>query len=137
MTRKHIFWFWGAMDAIYLAWYLITSVVGGRIPYVTDIQSAVWMLREHSVVQLYMFVLVMFLQVSIIVSCLLFFFQKKCVKWLAYLQAPLRLAFMIPSVSILLIGARIAPNYNLALMAVLVIVSEIVKVWMVWRWSRK
>ncbi|WP_339437480.1 MULTISPECIES: hypothetical protein [unclassified Pseudomonas] len=137
MTRKHIFWFWGSMDAIYLARYVITSVMGGRIPYFSDVENAVWILREHSVAQIYMFVFVMLLQASIIVSCLLFFIQQESIKWLVYLQAPLRLAFLIPSVSLLLIGARLVPDYNLVLMVVLVVVSEMVKVWSVWRWSKK
>ena len=83
------------------------------------------------------FALVMFLQASIIVSCLLFFIQKESVKWLVYLQAPMRLAFLIPSVSLLIIGARLVPDYNVVLMVVLVVVSEMVKVWSVWRWSKK
>jgi hypothetical protein len=137
MTRKQIFWFWGTMDAIYLARYVINSVLGGRIPYLSDIENALWVLREHSAVQLYMFASVLFLQASIVVSCLMFFLQKEWVKGLVYLQAPLRLAFLIPSVSLLLIGAQLAPNYNWVLMAVLVVISEIVKVWSVWRWSKK
>lgn len=135
MTRKHVFWFWGIMDALYLARYLITSVMGGRIPYVSDIENALWILREHSVAQFYMFILVMFLQTSMIMSAGLFFLQKERVKWLVLLQLPLRLALLIPSVSLLLIGARLVPNYNVALMVVLVVVSEAVKVWSVWRWS--
>lgn len=137
MTRKHVFWFWGVMDALYVVRYVITSVMGGRIPYINDIESALGILSEHSVAQFYMFILVMFLQASIIVSAGLFFLQKKYVKWIVFLQVPLRLAFLIPSVSLLLIGARLAPDYNVVLMVALVVVSETVKVWSVWRWSKK
>lgn len=69
MTRKQVFWFWGAMDAIYLVRYWVTSVVEGRVPYLSDIESALWVLRDHSVLQIYTFGFVMLLQISIIASC--------------------------------------------------------------------
>ncbi|MCK3846063.1 MULTISPECIES: hypothetical protein [Pseudomonas] len=137
MTRKHVFWFWGAMDALYLIRYAVTSAMEGRIPYLSDIESASWVLREHSVVQLYMFGFAMLLQVSIVLSCLLFFLGREQVRWVTYFQTPLRLAFIVPSVSLLLVGAQLVPNYNVVLMAVLVAGSEGVKVWSVWRWRKK
>ena len=137
MTRKHVFWFWGAMDALYLIRYAVASAIQARIPYLSDVESALWVLRDHSVVQLYMFGFAMLLQVSIVISCLLFFLGCKQVRWVTYLQTPLRLAFIVPSVSPLLVGAQLVPNYNLVLMAVLVIISEAIKVWSVWRWCKK
>ncbi len=137
MTRKHVFWFWGAMDAIYLVRYSVTSAMAGRVPYLGDIESALWMLGEHSVVQLYVFGFAMLLQISLVMSCLLLFLDREWVKWVVYLQTPLRLAFVIPSVSLLLVGAQIFPSYNLVLMAGFVIVSEGIKVWSVWRWGKK
>lgn len=136
MTRKHVFWFWGAMDAIHLVRYVVTSAMGGRVPYFSDIESALWLLGEHSVVQLYAFGFAMLLQISIVMSCWLLFLDREWVKWVVYLQTPLRLAFVIPSVSLLLVGAQMFPSYNLVLMAGLVIVSEAVKVWSVWRWGK-
>lgn len=135
MTRNHVFWFWGAMDAIYIARYVIASAMEGRVPYFSDVKNALWLLREHSVVQVYAFVFVMLLQASIVASCVLFFRKSEKVNWVVYLQAPLRLAFFVPSVSLLLIGAQLVPDYNLVLMAVLVVASEMMKVWSVWRWG--
>ena len=137
MKRKHVFWFWGAMDALYLIRYAVASTIEGRIPYLSDFESALWVLRDHSVVQLYMFGFAMLLQVSIVISCLLFFLGREQVRWITYLQTPLRLAFIVPSVSLLLVGAQLVPNYNVVLMAALVVVSEAVKVWSVWRWSKR
>lgn len=136
MTRKQVFWFWGAMDAIFLARYAVTSALGGRVPYLSDVESALWLLREHSVVQLYLFGFAMLLQVSIVISCLLFFFGRETVKWVVYVQTPMRLAFIVPSVSLLLVGAQFVPSYNPVLLAVLVVISEALKVWSVWRWSK-
>lgn len=137
LTRTHVFWFWGAMDALYLIRYAVASAMEGRIPYLSDIESALWVLRDHSREQLYMFGIAMLLQVSILISCVLLFLGREQVRWVTYLQTPLRLAFIVPSVSLLLVGAQLVPNYNLVLMAVLVVISEVVKVWSVWRWCEK
>ena len=91
MTRKQVFWLWGAMDAIYLVRYWVTSVVEGRVPYLSDIESALWVLRDHSVLQTYTFGFVMLLQISIMASCFLFLLSSQKVRWLVYLQTPLRL----------------------------------------------
>lgn len=136
MMRKRVFWFWGVMDAFLLIRYAVTSAMGGRIPYLSDIENASWLLRDHSVVQFYMFGFAMLLQVSIVISCVLFFLGRESVKWVVYLQTPFRLAFIVPSVSLLLVGAQLFRDYNWVLMAVLVVVSEGVKVWTVWRWSK-
>ena len=137
MSRRRIWLLWGAMDAIYLIWYSINSFLNNRIPYLSDVVNASAILQEHSVVQLYMFVLALILHVSIFASCAMFFLQKRSVGWLVFFQTPLRLVLVIPSISLLLIGARIAPHYSLPLMAGLIGASEILKVWSVWRWSRK
>ena len=137
MTRKQVFWFWGVMDAIYLVRYWVTSAVEGRVPYLSDIESALWVLRDHSVLQIYTFGFVMLLQISIVASCFLFLLSSKKVRWLVYLQTPLRLVFFIPSISLLLIGAQLVPDYSVLVMAVLVVVSEAMKVWSVWRWGKE
>lgn len=84
------------MDAIYLVRYWVTSVVEGRVPYLSDIESALWVLRDHSVLQIYTFGFVMLLQISIIASCFLFLLSSQKVRWLVYLQTPLRLVFFHP-----------------------------------------
>lgn len=67
----------------------------------------------------------------------MFFLQKKSVVWLVFFQTPLRLVLVIPSVSLLLIGARVLPQYNVLAMAGLIGASEILKVWSVWRWGKR
>ncbi|SDT59260.1 hypothetical protein SAMN04490182_5641 [Pseudomonas cedrina] len=125
------------MDAIYLIWYSINSFFNNRIPYLNDLISASQVLQEHSAVQVYFFVFALVLHVSLFASCAMFFLQKNSVRWLVVFQTPLRLVLVIPSISLLLIGARIFPHYSVLLMAGLIGASEILKVWSVWRWSRK
>ena len=137
MNRRRIWLLWGAMDAIYLIWYSSNSFLNNRIPYLSDVISASDVLREHSDVQIVMFMGALVLQASIFASCAMFFLQKKSVRWLVFFQTPLRLVLVIPSVSLLLIGARVLPQYNVLAMAGLIGASEILKVWSVWRWSKK
>ena len=137
MSHRRIWLFWGAMDAIYLIWYSSNSFLNNRTPYLSDVISASDVLREHSDVQIVMFMGALVLQASIFASCAMFFLQKKSVRWLVFFQTPLRLVHIIPSVSLLLIGARVFPHYNVLAMAGLIGASEILKVWSVWRWSKK
>ena len=137
MNRKKVWWLWGGLDAIYVIWYVLNSLLGGRVPFFSDIASAVNIFPDHGSVQIYMFAFNLVLQVSVIFSCALFLLQKAQVKWLVYSQTPLRLIFIVPSVSILLIGARVFPDYNVIFMAVLVVISEAAKVWSVRRYGQK
>lgn len=137
MILRKIWLLWGVMDAIYLIWYSINSFLNNRIPYLSDVVNASALLQEHSVVQQYMFVLALVLHVSIFASCAMFLLQKKSVWWLVFFQTPLRLGLVIPSVSLLLIGARIVPHYSVPLMVGLIGASEILKIWSVWRWRKK
>lgn len=75
----------GAMDAIYLIWYSINSFLNNRIPYLSDVVNASAILQEHSVVQQYMFVLALVLQLSIFASCAMFLL-KKTVWWLVFFK---------------------------------------------------
>lgn len=137
MILRKIWLLWGVMDAIYLIWYSSNSFLNNRIPYLSDVVNASALLQEHSVVQQYMFVLALVLHVSIFASCAMFLLQKKSVWWLVFFQTPLRLGLVIPSVSLLLIGARIVPHYSVPLMVGLIGASEILKIWSVWRWRKK
>lgn len=137
MNRKKVWWLWGGLDAIYIAWYFLGSFLNGRIPFFSDIASAMDILVDHGLVQVYMFVFNLILQVSIVLSCALFFSQKIQVKWFVYLQTPLRIIFIVPSVSILLMGARLLPDNNVFFIAALVVLSEAAKVWSVRRYGQK
>ena len=137
MSRRRIWLLWGAMDAIYLALYSTDSFLNNRTPYLSDVISAAYILQHHSDVQMVMFMGALVLQVSIFVSCTMFFLQRKSVRGLVFFQTPLRIMLAVPSVSLLLIGARVFPQYSVPAMAILIGTSEVLKVWSVWRWSKK
>lgn len=126
---------WGGFDALYLIWYIIGSLRNGKVPYLADGISTLALLSDHGLFQIGMVLLSWVLQLSITVSCFLFFARRDEAKWVSYLQIPLRLFFLVPSVSILLMGAQFFPDYNPILMVVLILVSEMVKGWSLWRFG--
>lgn len=136
MSSRNIWLLWGTMDALYLIWYFTNSVLNRRVPYLTDVVSALDILQSQGALQFYMFILFVVLQVSIFASCVMFFLNRRSVRRIVFLQAPLRLVFVLPSVSLLLVGARIFPQYSVALMVLLIGASEILKIWSVGKWSK-
>ena len=47
MNRKKVWWLWGGLDAIYVIWYFLNSLLGGRVPFFSDIASAVNIFPDH------------------------------------------------------------------------------------------
>ncbi|MBE7374320.1 hypothetical protein [Pseudomonas lopnurensis] len=132
--RNTIFLFWGVLDAFYIAWYCTNSLLGGRMPYLSDLSASVTLLERQGGVNIATAILSWLLQFSIIISCLMFLLRKGWVKYLAYAQIPFRLFFLIPSLSVILLAAQLLPGYGLMLLA-LIIVSEILKTWSLWRFA--
>lgn len=134
--RQVVWWIWGGMDALYITWFIIDGFRKGKVPYLTDAISALELLRDQDVVQMVMVSANFVLQLSIFISCILFCSQRQGAKLVGYLQLPLRLVFLVPSVSVLLTGVQFFPGYNLALMMILIAVSEMVKGWSLWFFGR-
>lgn len=105
LSRTRIWQFWGGLDALYLLWYVTSSVRLGKTPFWDDLTVATEVLKDHGTTAVVMVMINWGLQLSIVVSAFLFLFQRKEAKWLALAQIPLRLVFVVPSFSVLLIGA--------------------------------
>lgn len=105
LNRTRIWQFWGGLDALYLLWYVSSSTRLGKVPFWDDLAVATEVLKEHGTAALVMVMINWGLQLSIVVSAFLFLFQRKEAKWLGLAQIPLRLVFVVPSFSVLLIGA--------------------------------
>jgi hypothetical protein len=125
---------WGALDAFYIAWYCINSWMGERVPYLSDFSSSITLFEQQGGSNAATALLSWLLQLSIILSCLMFVLRARGVKYLAYVQIPFRLFFLIPSVSILLLVAQLLPGFGLILL-VLIIASEALKAWSLWRFA--
>ena len=127
MKIKRAYLFWGVMELIYICQLCYLGFSQGRIPFYSDIQSFVLLSAEHGPLSVVLFVLSLFLNVSIVVSMLLFFCRKSSVSYLVYTQAPLRLLFAVPSISFLLWFAKAGGATSATSLFALLLLSEIIK----------
>ena len=123
-------WFlWAWFDVLYIALYVTRSLRHDKIPYLAAWEMTLTYWGMLDPVQGLKLVLSWVLQVSIFVSCFLFFAQREAAQWVGYAQIPLRIFFIAPSVSVLVLGAQFFPDRSTVLMVALVIVSELIKFW--------
>ena len=127
------------MGAFFIVLYVQGSLRRGQILYYTDAQNMIGLLQDHGIFAKWLAGMSFTLHLSIIVSCLLLLAGRKSGVYLGLLQIPFRLMFMVPSISILLVWAKLSPAYSLQptayslwLMLVLVIASEVVKAGSLW-----
>ena len=125
---------WGGLDAFYIVWYCINSWLGGRMPYLSDLSSSIALLEQQGGANLITALLSWLLQLSVLLSCLMFVLRARWVKYLAYAQIPFRLFFLIPSVSILLPAAQLLPDFSQLILA-MIIISEALKIWSLRRFA--
>ena len=120
---------WSSFDFIYIFWYSMTSINDNKIPYWTDFLLTVENILSHDVIAVSsMTALSWILQLSIIASAIFLIVKPNIGKQICIAQTPFRLIFMVPSVSPLLITISFINNYNIALVILLLIISESVKI---------
>ncbi len=100
MQRKSLFLFWAWMDIFFVLQFLWWNIAHRRLPFTTTcwLISSCCILYGSGAVWLYP--LNVLLIISIPLSMILFFRQSRYALWLAWGQAPLRLVFMQPSLSL-------------------------------------
>jgi len=134
--KKRVYLFWGFLDVIYLVWFCFGSIANGRIPYISDVGSAIEAVMSHgSIVVAGSVFLSFLLQLSIIASGLLLLLQHPKAKVICYFQIPLRLLYIVPSVSIILMFTSYVNNYHVGLVLGLVVISEIIKGGSLWKYG--
>ena len=122
---------WGSLDACYIAWYCVSSWRAGRRPYFSDLEATWHLLEQHGSASIAMVSLSWLLQLSVLVSCVLFLCQTRMARLLGLAQTPFRLCFLLPSIPLLL-AAPLLPKLGMAVLG-LVIFSEALKAWSLWR----
>lgn len=123
---------WGILDAIYISWYCINNLLSKKIPYISDAISTLEIIETQGGANLIITIISWALQTSIIASCLLLLFQAKIAKIICTIQTPLRIFFVIPSFSPLLVIAKFANNFEFTLFIMLVL-TEFLKIWSLWK----
>jgi hypothetical protein len=127
MKTKWLYWFWGAMDFFYIFRFGYLNFSQGKVPFYSDIQSYVKLRVEHELTSDALFLLSIFLNVSIVVSMALFFIGSRKTPYLIYVQMPLRLLLAVPSLSVFLWLSKAAGATSTIWFVSLLLFSEIVK----------
>jgi hypothetical protein len=127
MKVKWLYWFWGAMDLFYIFRFGYLNVSQGKVPFYSDIQSYVQLRAEHGVASDALLLLSVLLNVSIVVSMVLFFLGSRKIPYLIYGQLPVRILLAVPSLSIFLWLSKAAGATSVIGLISLLLFSEVVK----------
>jgi hypothetical protein len=125
----HVWRAWGLMDALYLLWYMVHAVIKGKVPYVDDYYSAAERLQAFDWTTKTIAAVGWALELSILVSCVLFLSCRRSARIIAWCQMPFRLLLFVPSVSVLFMGTNVAVNYGVWFAIALLVLSEGLKAW--------
>lgn len=95
LRQKLLFWLFGLYDVLCITWYLYVHYRPGEFPYWSELVSilASYNTSPHAywVDLLTTWIVICYLSnVSIPISCMLFFLRKRSVKYVVYFQLPLR-----------------------------------------------
>lgn len=130
LKQNHMFYLWAAFDLLYIARFIWLNISQGRIPLIDDILSFSNVYPQQGAYSLVLFSLSLLLNISIVFSAVMLLKKWRHVSWIVYFQTPLRLFFMIPSVSILPWMFKATSIKVGAIFLAAVLLSEIIKVGM-------
>lgn len=121
--------FWGGMDAFYVIRFIWLNIEQGRIPFVDDIISFNQIYSEYAggFWVLLIFSLSMILNFSIVISAMLLITRWGNVRYFIFVQIPFRLFLVVPSISLIPWLLKQLHFNNIALIIILLVLSEIIK----------
>ncbi len=127
LEYKKVCLFWGVMDLFYVARFIWLNVEQGRIPLIDDIIGFSQLYSEQGMVSLVMFSLSLLLNISILFSAFLLLAGWRHVHKLIYAQIPLRLLFIVPSLSFMPWLVKEVHFTGVFTFVMVVIISELLK----------
>ncbi|WP_256592070.1 hypothetical protein [Pseudomonas sp. CC120222-01a] len=132
--KRFVELFWGGMDAFYIFFVVLGSFNRGVTPFVSDFKSALESMEHWGGGLEFMVWMGLVAQVSIIASSLLLFLGRVSGVYLAAIQLPFRVFFVIPSFALILLLPDVSTWVWLSLIAA----SEGAKAWSLWwLWRRR
>lgn len=127
MNRRWIFLFWGGMDLLALAGFVVAALMNNRIPFYSDVRDFMILSADHGWYGGLFFGLSMLLYLSLALSLNLFFTNSRLAKLVAYVQIPFRLILAVPSITLLSwLAAAMGVTSTVAIIA-LKVASELIK----------
>lgn len=130
VSRANVLRVWGGLDIFYVLWYSLSSWKEGRVPYLADLSNVIGLGDQLGSFLVGIALLSWGLQISIVLSGVLFVCGYRPARYLGFAQIPFRVLFLYPSVSLLLVVAGYLPSL---LMVAFVVGSEVLKAWSLWK----
>lgn len=126
--------FWGGMDAFYISFVVFSSLNRGVTPFLSDLNSALANMEQWGGGLELMIWMGLVVQISLVASSILLCLGRVSGVYLAGIQFPFRIFFIIPSFSLILL----LPDTSTWIWLTLVVASEGAKVWSLWwLWRRR
>jgi hypothetical protein len=125
---------WGGMDAFYVSFVVFSSLSRGVTPFVSDLNSALANMEHWGGGLEFMIWMGLVVQISLIASSILLCLGRVSGLYLAGVQIPFRIFFIIPSFSLILL----LPDTSTWIWLTLLVASEGAKAWSLWwLWRRR
>lgn len=122
--------FWSAMDAFYILYAFVYSFRG--FGPVANFQDALFKAENWGPEAVVLFWVSLVVQMSVLVSSVLFFCGSRLAIHLAIVQFPFRILFAIPSVSAMLVWGVLFGGISWWIVIPLKLFSELLKAWSLW-----
>jgi len=135
--RDLVFLFWGGMDAFYICLYVVRSASRGTVPFWTDFNEALVSMQNWGGGLEPLIWLGLILQLSLFATCVLFCLRCRVAVYLAIVQMPLRIFFIIPSISTILLWPMLVSSISNSVWLGLMLLSEGGKGWSLWWLQRR
>ncbi|MFJ4391224.1 hypothetical protein [Pseudomonas soli] len=126
-----MFLLWAAMDAFYIVLYSLRSIARGAVPFWSDFYSGLEAVRGWGGSDIFIWSGLL-LQISVVLTFIGFFKCQKIAVFLAVVQIPFRIFFIVPSVSVVLLVPMVVADINNWIWLGLLLASEAVKGWSIW-----
>lgn len=132
--KRSVELFWAGMDAFYIFFVVFSSFNRGVIPFVSDFSSALDNMEHWGGGLEFMVWMGLVAQISLMASSLLLFLGRVWGVYLAAIQLPFRVFFVIPSFALILL----LPDVGTWVWLSLITASEVAKSWSLWwLWRRR
>ncbi|WP_369988414.1 hypothetical protein [Pseudomonas xanthosomatis] len=119
---------WGALDAFYIFFVIFSSLKRGVTPFVSDFAAALANMDQWGGGLEFMVWMGLVTQLSLVASSVLLCLGRACAVYVAGIQTPFRILFIVPSFSLILL----LPDTSTAVWLSLIVASEVAKVWSLW-----
>ncbi|MCX2900425.1 hypothetical protein [Pseudomonas mandelii] len=127
MKARYVYLFWGGMDLIFIAWVCVSNFLDGKIPLYSDIQSYVRLSAEQEWVGGVLLSLSIVLNISIVISMVVFFRCMKQARYLVCVQTPFRLLLVVPSLPFIPMLVKYGEVTSVTILLGLLVFSEATK----------